>query len=89
MMFLQAKSLLTTISLEKKLISNRLKESNLKESSPEKNISKIQFEERWLWDDDKNSLQKQVISMTIAYEVYDNTGRSRGQKPIFKLVFNK
>ncbi len=54
-----------------------------------KNISKIQFEERWLWDDDKNSLQKQVISMTIAYEVYDNTGRSRGQKPIFKLVFNK
>ena len=54
-----------------------------------KNISKIQFEERWIWDDEKIALQKQVISMTIAYEVYDNAGRSRGQKPIFKLVFNK
>lgn len=54
-----------------------------------KNISKIQFEERWIWDNDKIALQKQVISMTIAYEVYDNAGRSRGQKPIFKLVFSK
>ena len=54
-----------------------------------KKISKIQFEERWIWDEEKIALQKQVISMTIAYEVYDNAGRSRGQKPIFKLVFNK
>jgi len=52
-----------------------------------KNISKIQFEEKWMWDDQKNEMLKQVISMTIAYEVFDNEGKSRGQKPIFKLVF--
>ena len=53
-----------------------------------KNISKIQFEECWIWDKKLVSLRKQVISMTIAYEVYDNVGKSRGQKPIFKLKFN-
>ena len=53
------------------------------------NISKIQFEERWIWDNEKFEMQKQIISMTIAYEVYDNAGKSRGQKPIFKLVFRK
>ena len=52
-----------------------------------KNISKIQFQEEWIWDDDKNELLKQVISLTIAYEVFDNEGKSRGQKPIFKLKF--
>ena len=51
------------------------------------NISKIQFEEQWIWDDEKNEMLKQVISMTIAYEVFDNVGKSRGQKPIFKLKF--
>jgi len=53
------------------------------------NISKIKFEERWIWDSEKVEMQKQLISMTIAYEVYDNTGASRGQKPLFKLVFLK
>lgn len=52
-----------------------------------KNISKIQFEEQWIWDDEKNEMLKQVISMTIAYEVFDNLGKPRGQKPIFKLKF--
>ena len=54
-----------------------------------KNISKIQFEEQWLWNDEKNELQKQIISMTIAYEVFDFEGKSRGQKPIFKMIFKK
>lgn len=52
-----------------------------------KNISKVQFEEQWVWDEQKNEMLKQVISMTIAYEVFDNEGKSRGQKPIFKLKF--
>jgi hypothetical protein len=52
-------------------------------------ISKIQFEERWIWDDQKVEMRKEIISMTIAYEVYNNSGVSRGQKPIFKLIFRK
>jgi len=54
-----------------------------------KNISKIQFEENWIWNNEKNEMYKQVISMTIAYEVFDNEGKSRGQKPIFKLKFKE
>jgi len=53
------------------------------------NISKIQFEERWIWDNEKVEMQKQLLSMTIAYEVFDHAGKSRGQKPIFRLVFRK
>jgi len=52
-------------------------------------IRKIQFEERWIWDNGKVEMQKQLISMTIAYEVFDQAGKSRGQKPIFRLVFRK
>jgi len=54
-----------------------------------KNISKIRFEEQWFWDKEKSEMSKQVQSMTIAYEVYDLSGKSRGQKPIFKLIFRK
>ena len=54
-----------------------------------KNISKIQFEEQWIWDKEKSVMVKRILSMTIAYEVFDNTGKSRGQKPIFILIFNK
>lgn len=53
------------------------------------NIGKIQFEERWIWDNEKVEMQKQLISMTIAYEVFDHAGKLRGQKPIFRLVFRK
>jgi Gliding motility associated protein GldN len=54
-----------------------------------KNISKIQFDEKWIWNSEKSEMLKQVNSMTIAYEVYNADGQSRGQKPIFKLVFTK
>ena len=54
-----------------------------------KDISKIQFSERWIWDESIVQLRKELISMTIAYEVYNESGVSRGQKPIFKLIFKK
>jgi len=54
-----------------------------------KDISKIQFAERWIWDEPTVQMRKELISMTIAYEVYNELGASRGQKPIFKLLFKK
>jgi hypothetical protein len=51
------------------------------------NICKIRFEERWIWNDEKVEMQKQLISIVISYDVFDNIGKVRGQKPIFKLVF--
>ena len=52
-----------------------------------KEISKIQFAERWIWDESTVQMRKELISMTIAYEVYNELGVSRGQKPVFKLIF--
>ncbi len=52
-----------------------------------KQISKIQFAERWIWDESTVQMRKELISMTIAYEVYNESGVSRGQKPVFKLIF--
>ena len=54
-----------------------------------KDISKIQFSERWIWDESTVQMRKELISMTIAYEVYNESGVSRGQKPVFKLIFKK
>ncbi len=71
-----------------KMSARQIKKLESSEFSRE-DISKIKFEERWIWDDEKAEMQKQLISLTLAYDVYDNTGNSRGQKPIFKLIFRK
>ena len=52
-----------------------------------KDISKIRFEEKWIWDDKRIEMRKQVISITLSYDVFDNVGKIRGQKPIFKIIF--
>jgi len=67
----------------------QLKQMETDREFARKNISKIRFEEQWFWDKEKSEMNKQVLSMTIAYEVYDLSGKSRGQKPIFKLIFRK
>lgn len=69
-----------------------IKTSTLKQMEADKiftrkDITKIQFEESWSWNKLTNTFQKQIISMTVAYEVYNVEGKSRGQKPIFKLIF--
>lgn len=68
---------------------NKLKTWETEGQFLRKDISKIQFEEQWIWDKENMIMVKRILSMTIAYEVYDNTGKSRGQKPVFKLIFNK
>ncbi len=70
-----------------KITSEQIKKMETDGLFSRENISKIQFEEQWIWDDEKNEMLKQVISMTIAYDVFDNEGKSRGQKPVFKLQF--
>ena len=68
---------------------SKLKSMETNEEFSRKNISKIQFEEQWLWDNEENKMAKKIISVTISYEVYDQTGKSRGHKPIFKIIFQK
>ena len=70
-----------------KISPHKIKKMETDGEFSRENISKIRFEERWVWNDEKVEMQKQVISITISYDVFDNAGKSRGQKPIFKLVF--
>lgn len=50
-------------------------------------IAQIKFDEKWEWDENSMSLKKEVKSLTLAYEVYNNIGELRGYKPAFKIVF--
>jgi len=68
-----------------KITLEQIKRMEAEEVFSREKISKIQFEEQWVWE--KIEMQKKIISMTIAYEVYDIAGKPRGHKPIFKIVF--
>ncbi len=68
---------------------SKLKQMETDGGFSRKNISKIQFEEQWLWDKEETKMAKNIISVTMSYEVYDQAGKSRGHKPIFKLIFQK
>jgi hypothetical protein len=70
-----------------KITPSKLKEMEKAGEFSQDKIAKIQFEEEWLWNEQQNILQKKVISMTFAYEVFNNTGESRGYKPAFKIAF--
>lgn len=48
-------------------------------------IGKIQFEERWYFDQQQLSMVKEVYSVMLAYEVYRKDGSFRGYKPAFKV----
>jgi hypothetical protein len=52
------------------------------------NIGKIQFTERWYFDSSKLQFQKEVISIVLGYDLYDNDGSIRGHKPVFKINLN-
>mgnify|MGYP001324061354 CR=1 FL=1 len=53
-----------------------------------KNIAKLQFTEKWLFDPYKNTFKKEIISISLGYEVKDKHGKIRGYKPLFKIKFN-
>ena len=76
-------------STGEKLSLDQLKKEENEGKFSRMNISKIRFEENWIWNKEKTELRKEVKSITLAYEVYDSSGRSRGQKPLFRLVFRK
>jgi hypothetical protein len=71
----------------------RLKISDIKdiESVPEfsrKQIGKIQFSEKWSLDPVNQLFNKEIISIVLGYELYDDSGNVRGYKPVFKLFLN-
>jgi len=70
-----------------KISPDKIKTMEAEKVFSRKDISKIRFEEKWMWNDEKNEMQKQVNSITLSYDVFDNVGKLRGQKPIFRIIF--
>ncbi|MGC9373988.1 MAG: hypothetical protein ACP5DQ_02975 [Bacteroidales bacterium] len=61
------------------------------EKNPEfdrNNIAKVQYEEAWYYNNEKNIMIKKVHSIMLAYEIYNNQGEIKGYKPAFKVYFN-
>jgi len=52
-----------------------------------KNISKIQFHERWYLDTLTQQIDKQIISVIFAYSIYNNESELRGYKAAFKINY--
>ncbi|MBN2350635.1 MAG: hypothetical protein JXJ22_17490 [Bacteroidales bacterium] len=52
-------------------------------------IGKIQFTEKWFYSKDMNYFQKEIISMVLGYETYDDSGALFGYKPAFKIYLTQ
>jgi len=52
-------------------------------------IARAQFEEIWYLAPEMNKMQKEVYSIMIAYEVYNDSGKIKGYKPAFKVYLNQ
>ena len=51
-------------------------------------IAKVQFTENWYFDTLTLSMHKEVRSIVLGYEVYDEQGEVRGYKPVFRVDLN-
>ena len=51
-------------------------------------IGKIQFTEKWYFNSNNPQLQKEIISVALGYETYNEQGEVRAYKPVFKLYLN-
>jgi len=51
-------------------------------------IGKIQFAEAWYFNRDEGRFIKEIISVTLGHEIYEDSGELRGYRPIFKVYLN-
>lgn len=52
------------------------------------NIAKVQYQEAWHYNVQKQTMIKKVHSIMFAFEVYNNEGEIKGYKPAFKVYFD-
>jgi hypothetical protein len=75
----------THVALKKKDIQKLESEKDFARDK----IGKIQFKERWFFDSGKLTMSKEILSIVLGYEVYDDAGELRGYKPVFLILLNK
>jgi hypothetical protein len=70
----------------KEVIKNKdLKQMESENGFSRDHIGKIQFTERWYFDKKSQQFQKEVLSLVLGYELFNQDGSLRGYKPIFKI----
>lgn len=60
-----------------------------KEEFSRDRVAKAQFEEIWYLSPESNKMRKEVYSIMIAYEAYNDSGKIKGYKPAFKVYLNQ
>ncbi len=53
-----------------------------------KDIGKMQFNEKWFFNEDSLKLYKEVVSITFGYELKNDLGEVYGYRPAFKVYLN-
>ena len=62
-----------------------IKEMEADERFPRNRVGKLQFTETWLYDKNTSELKKQIHSILLAYELYNDSNQLRGYKAAFYL----
>lgn len=62
-----------------------IKEMEADERFPRNRVGKLQFTETWLYDKNTTELKKQIHSILLAYELYNDLNRLRGYKAAFYI----
>jgi hypothetical protein len=68
-----------------KLTIEQIKDIENSESYSREDIGKIQFTEIWYYNKDNSVFKKNVLSMTLGLEQYNDDGTLRGYIPLFKI----
>jgi hypothetical protein len=74
---------------EEKLSPEEVKKLEKEIKKVRSRIAKLQFTEDWYFDTLSLTMQKDVRSIVLGYEVYDDQGAVRGYKPVFRVDLNQ
>ncbi len=69
----------------KRLSINEVKELEATDEFDRNKVGKLQFRETWCYDRNSQKLKKEVHSILLAYELYNESGDLRGYKAAFYL----
>lgn len=62
-----------------------IKEMEADERFPRNRVGKLQFTETWHYDKNTTELKKQIHSILLAYELYNDSNQIRGYKAAFYI----
>ncbi len=68
---------------DKRISKKEIKEIEEKNPNLRQEINKLQFTERWTYNNDKHEVVKNIYSILLAQRIFDSSGNVRGYKALF------